>query len=85
MINLKILKNILKLNYILLILIITASCVQIIVSYNNNQLKKIQEEELNFHSGKIEKCIDIENKNKRTISENIKLSKYCIDNFGAIR
>ena len=75
------LKNILKLNYILLILIITAGFVQVIISYNNNQLKKIEEEELNFRSDKIEKCIDIENKNKRTIDENIRLSKYCIDNF----
>tara|TARA_B100001115_G_scaffold114107_1_gene84634 strand:- start:135 stop:299 length:165 start_codon:yes stop_codon:yes gene_type:complete len=47
----------------------------------NKQLKKA-EEELNKQSDKIENCIDIQNKNKRTIYENIKLSEYCIDNFG---
>tara|TARA_B100001287_G_scaffold210169_1_gene179021 strand:- start:365 stop:529 length:165 start_codon:yes stop_codon:yes gene_type:complete len=47
----------------------------------NNKLKKV-EDELTDQSYKIENCIDIENKNKRTIYENIKLSEYCIDNFG---
>tara|TARA_Y100001978_G_C23539701_1_gene359138 strand:+ start:473 stop:637 length:165 start_codon:yes stop_codon:yes gene_type:complete len=53
--------------------------------HKNNEFKKFEKEELNTHSDKIERCIDIENKNKRTISENIKLSKYCIQNFSDFR
>ena len=49
--------------------------------YKNNQLKKEEEQELNNQTDKIEKCIDIENKNKRTLYENMKLSEYCINNF----
>tara|TARA_Y100000589_G_scaffold227253_1_gene214735 strand:+ start:588 stop:794 length:207 start_codon:yes stop_codon:yes gene_type:complete len=68
-----------------LILLITSCLVQIVIFYKNNHLKKTVEEELNNHSDKIENCIDIENKNKRTIFENIKLSEYCIDKFGKIK
>ena len=57
---------------------------QIFVTNKNNQFKKV-DEELNKLSDKIENCIDIENKNKRTILENLKLSEYCIDNFGSIK
>jgi len=46
------------------------------------QLKKLGEENLNNKRDKIENCIDIENKSKRTYYENIKLSEYCIDKFG---
>ena len=46
------------------------------------QLKKIEEIELNDFSERIKNCIDIENRNKRNLNENIKLSKYCIDKFG---
>ena len=53
--------------------------------HKNNEFKKFEKEELNTHSDKIERCIDIENKNKRTIFENIKLSEYCIDKFGKIK
>ena len=70
----KLLKN----YYILLILLSTSFFVQFIFN-KNNQLKK--EEELNNQSDRIENCIDIENKSKRTVYENIKLSEYCIDNF----
>ena len=31
---------------------------------------------------RIKNCIDIENKDKRSLNENIKLSEYCIDKFG---
>ena len=55
------------------------------IIYKNNKFKKFEKEKLNIYSDKIEKCIDIENKNKRTIYENIKLSEYCIDNFGNFR
>ena len=77
--------NFLKIYYILLILLITTFFVQIIIFYKNNHLKKVQEEEFNNQSDKIQNCIDIENKNKRTIYENLKLTEYCIDNFGTIR
>ena len=77
--------NFLKKHYILLILLITTSSVQISIFYINNHLKKVEDEELNNQSDKIEKCIDIENKNKRTIFENIRLSEYCIDKFGTIK
>ena len=56
-------------------------CFQFIKFYENKQLKKV-EEKLDNKSERIEKFIDIENKNKRSIYENIKLSEYCIDNFG---
>ena len=72
--------NFSKKNYILLILLSTASLVQFIIICRNIQLKKV-EEELNNQRDKIENCIDIENKNKRSIYENIKLSEYCIGNF----
>ena len=39
----------------------------------------------NNQTDKIKNCIDIENKNKRTIYENIKLSEYCINKFSTIR
>ena len=73
--------NILKKKYILLILLSSTCLIQFINLNRNNQLKKV-EEELNNQSDKIENCIDIENKNKRSIYENIKLSEYCINNFG---
>ena len=79
------LKNIIKFNYIFLILIITIGFIQIILLLEKNQLKKREEKELNEYSDKIENCIDIGNKNKRTIYENIKLSEYCIDKFGTIK
>ena len=70
--------------YILLILLSTTCLVQFIKFYENKQLKKI-EEKLENQSETIENCIDFENKNKRSIYENIKLSEYCIDNFGTIK
>ena len=76
--------NFYKKNYILVLLLITTCLVIFIIIKKNNQLKNA-EEELNIQSDKIENCIDIENKNKRTIYENIKLSEYCINNFGIIK
>ena len=74
--------NFFKKNHILLILLIITTCiVQFIIVFKNKQFKKV-EEVLNNKSDKIESCIDIENKNKRTIYENIKLSEYCIEQFG---
>ena len=67
-------------NNILLILLSTTCFTYFIVKHNNNQFKK--DYELNNKSDKIESCIDIENKNKRTIYENLKLSKHCIEIFG---
>jgi len=76
--------NLLKKYYILLILLSTTCFILLIKFYENKQLKKV-EEKLENQSDKIEKCIDIENKNKRSIYENIKLSEYCMDNFGTIK
>ena len=76
--------NVLKKYYILLIFLSTTCFFQVIKFYENKQLKKL-EEKLDNQSDIIEKCIDFENKNKRTIYENIKLSEYCIDNFGTIK
>ena len=77
--------NFLKKNYILLILLIITLFSLIVVTYKNYQLKKSEEKELNNQTDKIKNCIDIENKNKRTIYENIKLSEYCINKFSTIR
>ena len=74
--------NFLKKNYILLILLITACFVQLMANKKIYQLKKLEEENLNNERDKIENCIDIENKSKRTFYENLKLSEYCIDKFG---
>ena len=76
--------NFSKNHFILLILLSTTFLFQLIIFYKNNQLKKVREE-LNNKSDRIENCIDIENKNRRSIYENIKLSEYCIDNFGTIK
>ena len=76
--------NFLKKDYILLILLSTACFVQFIKLYENKQLKE-KKEKLDNQSDKIEKCIDFKNKNKRSIYENLKLSEYCIDNFGTIK
>ena len=76
--------NFLMKYYILLILLSTIFFVQFIKFYENKQLKNI-EEKIDKQSDEIEKCIDFENKNKRSISENIKLSEYCINNFGSIK
>ena len=78
-------RNILSLKYIFLILIITAGFIQIIYSIKNRQIREIEEKELNIHSEKIENCIDIENKSRRRVYENIKLSEYCIDKFGTFK
>tara|TARA_Y100001978_G_scaffold74012_1_gene66322 strand:+ start:435 stop:605 length:171 start_codon:yes stop_codon:yes gene_type:complete len=56
----------------------------LIIFNKSNQLKKL-EEEMNDKSDRIESCLDIENKNKRSIYENIKLSEYCIDKFGSTK
>ena len=76
--------NFSKNHYILLILLTTICFVQFILFNKSNHLKKV-EEEINNKSDRIKNCIDIENKNKRSINENIKLSEYCIDNFGIIK
>ena len=76
--------NFLNKYYILLILLSTTCFVQFIKFYENIQLKK-GEEKLDNQSDIIENCIDFENKNKRTINENIKLSEYCIYKFGTIK
>ena len=76
--------NFLKKYYILFILLSTTCIVQFLVIYENRQLKKL-EKQLDNQIDKIEKCIDFENKNKRSIYENIKLSEYFIDNFGIIK
>ena len=76
--------NILKKSYILLILLSIGCFIQFIKFYENKKLKKV-EEELYRQSDKIENCIDFENKHQRSIYENIKLSEYCIDNFGTIK
>ena len=76
--------NFLNKFYILLILLSTTCFVLFIKLYENKQLKKV-EEKIDNQSDKIEKCIDFENKNKRSIYENIKLSEYCIDKFGTIK
>ena len=75
--------NFLKKYYILLILLSTTFFVQFFKFSENNKLKKL-EEKLDNQSDIIENCIDFENKNKRSIYENIKLSEYCIGNFGNI-
>ena len=46
---------------------------------------KREKKKLDIQSDIVEKFIDFENKNKRSIYENIKLSEYCIDNFGIIK
>ena len=76
--------NFLKRYYVLLILLSTTFFVKYIKFYENKQFNK-GEEKLDIQSHIIEKCIDFENKNKRSIYENIKLSEYCIDNFGIIK
>ena len=71
--------------YLILLILLSATCfVQFIKFYENKQLKKL-EEKLDYQSDIIENCIDFENKIERTIYENIKLSEYCIDNFGTIK
>ena len=77
--------NFLKKNYILWILLSTTFFVQFVIANKNNQLKELDKEDFKKQSDKIENCIDFENKNKRSIYENIKLSEYCIDNFGTIK
>ena len=76
--------NFLKKYYILLILLSTICFVQFIKFYENKQLKKV-EEKIDNQIGTIENCIDVENKNKRSNYENIKLSEYCINNFGTVK
>ena len=76
--------NFFKKYYIFLILLSTICFVQFIKFYENKQLKRV-EEKLDNQSETLEKCIDFKNKNKRSIYENIKLSEYCIDNFGNIK
>ena len=75
-------KNLLNPYYVSLILLITTCLIQSIILFKNNQLKKIKEKELMIYIEKLENCIDIENKNKRSFYENIQLSEYCIDKFG---
>ena len=77
-------KKLPKRYHLLFILAITIVVVQIILTLKYKHLKKLEENELKDHSKKIENCIDIKNNNKRTFYENIRLSEYCIDNFGSI-
>ena len=76
--------NFLKKFIFLLILLITTCFAQFIKFIENKQLKKVYDK-LDIQSDIVEKCIDFENKNKRSIYENIKLSEYCINNFGIIK
>ena len=76
--------NFLKKYYILFILLSTTCFVLFIKIYENKHLKKI-EEKLDNQSNIIKRCIDLENNIKRNFYENIKLSEYCIENFGSIK
>ena len=76
--------NFLKKYYILLILLSTTCFIQFIKFYENKQLIKSKEKH-KYQIEILENCIDFDNKNKRSIYENIKLSEYCIDNFGNIK
>ena len=76
--------NFLKKYYILFILLITTCFIQFKILKKNIEFKKA-EEKLKNQSDKIENCIDIENKNKRSVNENVKLSEFCIDNFGTTK
>ena len=72
--------NFLK-KYCILFVLFSITCfVQFKIIYENRQLKKL-DEQLDNQSDKIKRCIDFENKNKRSIYDNLKLSEYCIDNF----
>ena len=75
--------NFCKKYYILLILLITTAFVKFILFYNNDKNKNVKE--LNNQVDRIANCIDIENKNKRTSYENLRLSEYCIHKFGSHR
>ena len=76
--------NFLKKYFILLILLSTTCFIQFIKFYENKQLIKSKEKQ-DYQRDILEKCIDFENKYKRSIYENIKFSEYCIDNFGTIK
>ena len=51
--------------------------------FNNFDLKRNKNRNLENQTTRIRSCIDIQNKNKRNIYENIKLSEYCINEFGS--
>ena len=51
--------------------------------FNNFQSKIKYNRSLENKTTKIRSCIDIQNKNKRNIYENIELSEYCINKFGS--
>ena len=77
-------KNPQNLRYVFFLSLIAFGLIQILLSIKNNQLNYQQQKEFKNHKY-IEKCIDIENKNKRTFYENINLSEYCINKFGNIK
>ena len=76
--------NFLKKFIFLLILLITTCFAQFIKFIENKQLKKVYDK-LDIQSDTIELWIDFENKNRRSIFENIKLSEYFLNNFGNIK
>ena len=78
----RLLKDILKSQYIFLILLSNTFLILSILLFSKSQLKKLEDKEFKDLSDRIENCIDIENKNRRTLKENIILSEYCMDKFG---
>ena len=78
----RLLKDILKSQYIFLILLSNNFLILSILLFSKSQLKKLEDMEFKDLSERIENCIDIEKKNRRTLKENIILSEYCMDKFG---
>ena len=48
----------------------------------SNDLKKQESHRLNSAAKVLNKCFDLENKNKRTINESMKLIEYCLKEYG---
>ena len=73
-------KKIKKTILFILIIIISSIFVQLFKVIKYQRLEKKEVYNLRI---KIKNCIDINNKNKRKVNENIELIEYCINEFGS--
>ena len=74
-----------KIKSLLLFLFTILILIQFIKVFNKNRLNKLNNSEINKKSIQLKNCIDIENKTDRKMYENIRLSEYCIKEFGSIK
>ena len=69
--------------FTLSIIILSFVGIKKLIYFNQDTKLKIKKElHLNESTRVLNECFDLENKNKRTLNETIKLIEYCLEEYG---